>query len=137
MRIFFDTNVLLSAYLTRGLCADLLRFVLTRHELLTGEVNLAELRKVLKEKFHATSEQIEDVESELREQSIIPRPSVPFDLKIRDPDDGWVLASAIKGEANMLVTGDRDLLDIVKLSPIPIVDPRGCWELLRDPQAGP
>ena len=40
MKIFLDTNVLVSAYATRGICSDLVRFVLAEHELMTGEVNL-------------------------------------------------------------------------------------------------
>ena len=47
MRVFFDTNVLVSAFLARGLCADLLRLVLTEHTLVTSEVVLAELSDVL------------------------------------------------------------------------------------------
>ena len=35
VRVFFDTNVLVSAFLARGLCADLLRLVLREHSLLT------------------------------------------------------------------------------------------------------
>jgi predicted nucleic acid-binding protein len=40
VRVFFDTNVLVSAFLARGLCADLLRLVLTEHTLVTSEVVL-------------------------------------------------------------------------------------------------
>ena len=39
MKVFLDTNVLIIAFATRGLCADLMRLLLTEHELLTGEVN--------------------------------------------------------------------------------------------------
>jgi len=37
VKVFLDTNVLVSALATRGLCADLLRKVLTEHELLVGK----------------------------------------------------------------------------------------------------
>ena len=47
MRVFFDTNVLVSAFLARGLCADLLRLVLTEHTLVTSEVVLAGLESML------------------------------------------------------------------------------------------
>ncbi len=40
MKVFLDTNVLVSAFTTRGLSADLFRLVVAEHELLTGEVNL-------------------------------------------------------------------------------------------------
>lgn len=51
MRVFLDTNVLVSAFTTRGLCADLLRLVLAGHEPLSGEIILQELRRVLDERF--------------------------------------------------------------------------------------
>ena len=132
MRIFLDTNVLVSAYTARGICNDLMRFILAEHELLTGEVNLAELRRVLRERFKASAALVAAVEAELRAETVIPKPAAPSTLSIRDPDDRWVLASAVSGQADLLVTGDRDLLDVAAASPIPVVDPRGCWERLRN-----
>jgi predicted nucleic acid-binding protein len=106
VRIFLDTNVLVSAYAACGICADLVRFILAQHELLTCEVNLEELRRVLRDRFHAPPEQAEAIESELRAETVIPRPAEPAAVRVRGPDDGWVLASALSGEADLLVTGD-------------------------------
>jgi predicted nucleic acid-binding protein len=47
VRVCLDTNVLVAAFATRGLCADVLRTVLAEHDLVVGEVILAELRRVL------------------------------------------------------------------------------------------
>ncbi len=131
MRIFLDTNVLVSAYAARGICADLVRFILAEHELMTGEVNLEELRRVLRERFHAPPERLDTIESELRAETVVPWPAESASVRIRDPDDSWVLASALSGEADLLVTGDQDLLDVADQVSIPIVDPRGCWDRLR------
>lgn len=131
MKTFVDTNVLVSAYTARGISSDLVRFILAEHELLTGEVNLVELRRVLRERFRASLQQVAAVEAELRAETVVPKPAAPSSLPIRDPDDRWVLASAVAGEAQLLVTGDRDLLAVAGQSPVPIVDPRGCWERLR------
>lgn len=131
MRVFFDTNVLVSAFTARGLCADLFRLVLSEHELVTGEVNLIELRRVLGEHFHASGAQLVNVEGQLRDQVIVPRPITPSTLPIRDPDDSWVLASAIAGEADLLVTGDKDLLTVRLKAPLEILTPREAWERLR------
>lgn len=131
MRIFLDTNVLVSADAARGICADLLRHILAEHELLTGEVNLVELRRVLRERFHASPGLIDAVESELRDETIIPQPAEPSSVPVRDPDDRWVLASAIAGNADLLVTGDQDLLAVAGEASVEIVNPRGCWERLR------
>lgn len=131
MRVFLDTNVLVSAFTTRGLSADLYRLVLAEHELLTGEVNLSEFRRVLRERFRAPASEVDWVEEQLRQHTIIPKPTRPSELPIRDPDDAWVLASALAGAAAILVTGDRDLLSLAEVAPIRIVDTRSCWELLR------
>ncbi|HRC42740.1 MAG TPA: putative toxin-antitoxin system toxin component, PIN family [Nitrospira sp.] len=131
MKVFLDTNVLISAYTARGICADLLRYILSEHELLTGEVNLAELRRVLRDRFKAPQETIATIETGLRDETIVAKPKKPSPLPIRDPDDRWVLASAVEGGADLLVTGDQDLLAVARQSPLTIVDPRGCWDHLR------
>jgi uncharacterized protein len=131
VRIFLDTNVLVSAYSARGISADLMRLILAEHELLTGKVNLAELLEVLGQRFGAPQSQLTLIERQLRDATVIPKPTEASALPIRDPDDAWVLASAVDGQAHMLVTGDKDLLSIAHLAPLPIVNPRDCWERLR------
>jgi putative PIN family toxin of toxin-antitoxin system len=132
VRIFLDTNVLVSAYAARGICADLVRFILAEHELQTGEVNLEEFRRVMGEKLCVSAKRLDAIEADLRAETIVPRPREPASIQVRDPDDAWVLASAQSGDANLLVTGDQDLLVVAGQFPITIVSPRGCWELLRD-----
>jgi uncharacterized protein len=131
VKVFFDTNVLISAFTTRGLSADLFRLVVAEHELLTGEVNLTEFRRVLRARFKVPPAEVVLVEDQLRTHTIVARPPAPSDLPLRDPDDAWVLASALAGGADLLVTGDKDLLSVVDQAPLPIVDPRGCWDRLR------
>ena len=49
---------------------------------------------------------MKDTESALRQNTIVPVPKHTLAIKVRDPDDAWVLASAVAGGANVLVTGD-------------------------------
>ena len=130
MRVFFDTNVLVSAFLTRGLCADLLRLVLMEHTLVTSEVVLAELRDVLNRKGRLPAQQVEAIEIFLREQPVAPRPTQTLELRLVDADDEWVLASAVLVQADLFVTGDQGVL-ACNNPPLPLVNPRGCWEQLR------
>lgn len=131
MKVYFDTNVLISAFAARGLCADLMRVVLAEHELVTGEVNLRELRRVLVEKFRAPTSVAASVEAQLRDHTIVPVPDAPSPIRVRDPDDAWVLTSALASGADALVTGDQDLLEIAGAVPMPILTPRQAWEQLR------
>ena len=133
MRVFLDTNVLVSAFATRGLCADLLRHVLAEHELIIGEVVIVELRRVLRDRIKVPSRTVAAVERLLRDQLVVPKPAKPHPLPIRDTDDRWVLASAVAGQADVLVTGDSDLLEMASRAPLPIVDPRGFWNMVRGP----
>ena len=134
MRVFLDTNVIVSAFTARGLSADVFRLVLAEHQLLTGEVNLRELRRVLRDRMRVPSRKIAEVERLLREHTVVQVPAAPADLDLRDADDKWVVASALDGKADVLVTGDKDLLSIRESAPLTIVDPRGFWELSRRPR---
>ncbi len=129
MRVFPDTNVLVSAFATRGLCADVVRLVLAEHTLVTGDVVLREVARVLRTRINLPRANVEQIVAFLREHEVVPKPTAPSDLAIRDQDDRWVLASAVAGAADVLVTGDRDLLDVATLAPLKIVDPRGFWDL--------
>lgn len=131
MKVFLDTNVLVSAFTARGLCADLFRYLLAEHEVMTGEVNLVELRRVLAQHFHASISQLDVVEDQLRDQSVIAAPATAGTVWVRDPDDAMVLASAIAGAADVLVTGDKDLLSVADGAPLLIMSPRDAWERLR------
>lgn len=131
MKVYLDTNVIVSAFTARGLCADLMRVLLAEHEILTGEVNLAELQRVLVKRFGASATLAASVESQLRDHAIVAKPKAVGRIRVRDPDDAWVLASALASDAEMLVTGDQDLLSLAHLVTLPIVTPRAAWERLR------
>ena len=68
MRVFLDTNVLVSAFATRGVCADVLRVVLAEHTLVMGEVVLQELKRVLVKRIGLPPGAIKEIDEFLREQ---------------------------------------------------------------------
>ena len=131
MRVFLDTNVLVSAVATRGLCAEVLHVVLAEHDLILGERVLGELRKVLRQKIGLEVGAIEDVETFLRRQGHVVRSKQPPSLAVRDAADSLVLAEAIEAGVDVVVTGDNDVLSVAGQAPFPIVTPRGFWNLLR------
>ena len=138
MRVFLDTNVLVSAVATRGICADILRITLAEHRLLIGEAVLAELGPVLLRKIRVPPELVEETDEFLRREAEVVERASPLEIQLRDPDDVAIIAEAVAGQADVLVTGDGDLLEVAQDAPIRIVSPRGFWELLRSdaPEGG-
>ena len=132
MKVFLDTNVLVSGFATRGLCADVIRLVLAEHELITADVVLNELKRVLKHKIQLPGEQTQEILTFLESQTVHPKPIYPSSIPVRDEDDQWVLASALAAKAEVFVTGDKDLLDLAnEVSGLTITDPRGFWSLVK------
>jgi putative PIN family toxin of toxin-antitoxin system len=132
VKVFLDTNVIVSGFGTRGLCADLIRLVIARHELTVSEVVLEEVKRVLLDKFGLPSDEVRRLEAFLRRHSIVPTPpdtsGFPLD-KLKDENDRKILAAAIEAEADVLITGDGDLLALGDLLHRPrIMDPRSFLE---------
>ena len=135
MKIALDTNVLVSAVATRGLCADILNLVLTKHQLVVGVTVLAELNKVLRQKMRVPTEIAQEFDALLRREAMVVGKTKALSVTIRDKSDVPVLAEAVAGRAEVLVTGDLDLLEITGKLPIRILTPRGLWEQLRSDAA--
>ncbi|MEW6359047.1 MAG: PIN domain-containing protein [Planctomycetota bacterium] len=131
MRIFLDTNVLVSAFATRGLCADVLRVVLAEHEFLTGEIVLSELEDVLTSRIGLPPKTVGGILALLRRYHVEPRPAYRPDLPISDADDLLVLGSALACGADVFVTGDEEILAVEKPGDILILNPRGLWDILK------
>lgn len=136
MRVFLDTNVIVSATATRGLCADMFREVLLSHELIVSEPLLTEVSRVLTAKFGASAEMIESVIRILKQDTIFSQPLDPPDVTINDRDDLLILASALTGRAEVLVTGDSELLTLSSIYKLEIISPRQFWEKIVGQQPG-
>lgn len=130
MRLFLDTNVLVSALTTRGLCSELLEFVVDRHELLISDHLLKELRRVLAEKFRQPAPVINGYLGFLSLHGEMVNPVQDPGISLRDPDDLPILCAAAGGKADALVTGDTELLALGKPLGLRIVSPREAWVTL-------
>jgi len=131
MKVFLDTNVLASALATRGLCADVLREVFSSHDLLTCDEVLEELRGVIRDTFGVPEELIREVLGLLLRETknITTRKSVRIHLK--DERDIPILSAALAGEAEVFVTGDKEVQSLGRIESMAIISPREFWEMLR------
>lgn len=129
--MFLGTNVLTSAFATRGLCADLYRSLLAEHEIVTSEFVLDELQRALTLKFKLPTTLVSELIIAVRSQARMSAPETLPEIEICDPDDLNVIAAALFCNAQILITGDKDLLELPPINGLSIVTPRGFWEMLR------
>jgi putative PIN family toxin of toxin-antitoxin system len=131
LRAFLDTNVLVSAFATRGLCAELFELVLLEHDLILGRSVLRELSKALQQKVKLPARDTAAIIPFLGDEaSKLVESSDPVNVAV-DRDDAIVLGDAIAGYAEVFVTGDAKVLDLGQHGALRIVSPRGFWELLQ------
>jgi putative PIN family toxin of toxin-antitoxin system len=129
VRAVVDTNVLLSGLLWRGRPHALMEQVRAGAlGLISSPALLAELAEVInRPKFQvilaSSNTDPERMLGELRQLAeIIDPPPLPAPVS-RDPPDDAVLALAAASQADLIITGDADLLTLGSHAGIPIVDP--------------
>ena len=128
MKIFFDTNVLIAAFISHGTCAELFDHCLKNHTPYTSEFVINELLDKLTGKFKFTEAKVLWASNHIRAHATITAEallSTPFS---RDRDDDHILAAAIKADVDCIITGDNDLLVLKKVHGIPIISPRDFWK---------
>ena len=127
MRLVLDTNTVVSALLWRGTPHDLVNTARARPiALFTSPILLAELEDVLTRKKMAKAVAASGISPDQLMQRyrrlvtvIHPAPIPPTVLT--DPDDDHVLACALAAKADLIVSGDRDLLTLKSFREIPIM----------------
>lgn len=134
MKVFLDTNVLASAAATRGLCADVLRQVFASHQLFISEQVLNELNSVLRFKFGVGQDLIDDFIWLLQQDTVLAQPTQLPRVELQDKDDLPILGAAIAAGAEVLVTGDKELLELGHIKDLEILSPRQFWEKLKAQQ---
>ena len=92
---------------------------------------LGELQRVLAGKIGLPGEIAGEVVASLRrEAAVVAVAADSIEVEMRDPDDIEILAEAIAGRADVLVTGDRELPELAVHTDVTILSPRGFWKRL-------
>lgn len=129
MKVFFDTNVWLSAIVFPGLCAELLAALAeTEHELLTSELVRTETHAVLRRKFVRNEQAVELFDLLWASARCIADVDAPA-----DDADARLVAAAKQSGATLFITGDQRVLGWNPLGALRIVSPREAWEVLFTP----
>ncbi len=129
-RIVLDTNVLVSGIISHGPPAQIIDAVYSgRLQLIISPTLLSEFQEVIKRphirrKYPALEERLDPLLDYLCTMTIVV-PGVPSELFTPDdPDDDWVIACAIEGQADFIVSGDPHLKALQTVRGIRVLTPR-------------
>jgi len=136
VRILLDTNILVSALLSRdGPPGQVLAAIKHQgHTLITSQFQIEEFRSVVSRKHLRTrisQEDAEDLVYNMEAVGVVVTDLPQIDLS-PDPDDNLILATAVAGKADILVSGDKaDMLSLGNVEGIPILTARQALKRLR------
>ena len=141
MKVVLDANVLVSAALSGSGSPGRIVTMWNEaaFELLTSITLLHELevvfgRQRLLRQLGWSAQEGQDFVEALRSAGTIVNPDIELEVVQRDPDDNRVLEAAVAGEADYIVSGDRDLLDLGEYGGIRILRPAEFVALLESQQ---
>ncbi len=128
MRIVLDTNVLIAAFIARGTCCEVFEHIIRYHDLIVSEFIIEEFRNNLVGKFHFQTKETSDaIQLWLKRAQTVEIPLVVPHL-CSDPDDDNIIATAVVGRCDCIVTGDKDLLSLKSTLEIQIIRPNEFWQ---------
>ncbi|MPZ36390.1 MAG: putative toxin-antitoxin system toxin component, PIN family [Rhodospirillales bacterium] len=137
MRVVIDTNVLVSGLLWHGAPHALIeqaregRFTIVSSSRLLDELAEVVGRRKFRSILLRSKADPQRMLRELRRLTeVVEAPSLTLPVS-RDSDDDAVLAVATTAGADLIVSGDDDLLTLVSYNGIPIVDPAAALARLR------
>ncbi len=122
-KILLDTNVIISALVFGGKPRKILESVQRfKIEAVISPQLLSELSEVLTKKFGFNKEKIQLTEGLIKRCFKQIYPSQQFDV-FKDKDDNRVLEAAVEGKCNIIITGDKELLELAHFKDIEIMTP--------------
>jgi putative PIN family toxin of toxin-antitoxin system len=132
VKILFDTNVLIAAFATRGVCKDLFEYCLTEHAICISQWIFKEFSQKLVTKFGFPQDKVDQAVTFMQDNLIKTTAASLSSPVCRDADDDHVLAAAVGGGVDCLITGDEDLLVLREFQGIPILRPADFWRFEKE-----
>jgi putative PIN family toxin of toxin-antitoxin system len=122
MRVVFDTNIFVSAFVVPGSLAEkaVLKIIEGEDILLLSKEMLDELLSILSTKFSRDREEISRVAVILSEMAEWVKANIRISV-LKDEPDNRILKCAVFGKDDMIVTGDKEMLRLKEYGKTKIV----------------
>lgn len=136
LHVVLDTNVLVSAFnKSEGKLAPLWFLARERqYQLLISPFIVTEMARILRHRFHWQEHLLQERIRVLVSVAELVVPLTIPDAIPNDPDDNHIIACAVEGCANLIVSGDRHLLSLAEYEGIPIVRPVDFLRTVKTPE---
>jgi putative PIN family toxin of toxin-antitoxin system len=130
VRVVFDTNIFISAFVIPGSLAEkaMLKIIEGEDSLLISKDIIDEVLSVLSSKFGRDREALSHVAVTLSELAELVKPGRRLHI-FRDVPDNRILECAIYGEADLLITGDKKILQQREYKGVKIISLKKYLEL--------
>ncbi|RMG68056.1 MAG: putative toxin-antitoxin system toxin component, PIN family [Calditrichaeota bacterium] len=132
VKVVLDSNVIVAAFATRGLCHSLFELCLERYTVIISTQILNEVNEALRKKIKTPEQTIFQIMEFLKEFCLL-KDYEPLNRNVcRDKHDDHILALGKSNGAKYIITGDTDLLMLKEFESIKIVSPREFWEAAKE-----
>lgn len=139
LRVVLDTNVLISAsfrkispfpnQIYQALKSQ--QFILIMSTLILEEIEDVLNRKKILKRTHMKTHKRKQFIAEITDISVLVPGKIPVEAVKADPDDDKLIAAALEGKADYVVSGDKHLLNLKKYQGIKISSPRDFVKILK------
>jgi len=133
MKVILDTNVIIAAFSSHGLCSLVFELSLSKYEIIIISNHiLNELKKNFNKKIKLPPDKILEIIDYLKSTCILCDYQKLKQAVCRDKDDDEILALGKSNDAKYIITGDKDLLTLKKYEKFKIITPREFWALSKE-----
>lgn len=133
MIVVFDSGVWISALQFEGIPLVAVESALNKHRVAICDPILGEVRSTLEEKFGWTKQELDEILAFYHPSTFAVRIRGELRGICRDPKDDMILECAVVAKADLIVSGDKDLLVLKQHRGIRILNPRAFLEEAPSP----
>lgn len=128
-----DTNVLISGTVFGGIPGSIINAAVDRRFILAvSPAILHEYEGVLsRRKFGLVAEAVELLVRDIESHALIVYPRKKHRIVLEDSDDDAVIDCAVEARADVIVSGDSHLTELIHVEGIPVVTPARFIEILK------
>jgi len=125
MKVVFDTNIYISAFVFKGGSAEkaIQRILNNSDILIVSKPIVEETLRILAEKFERNIEELSRTAVFMSEMAITVEPVERLNVLLDEPDNR-ILECALEGDADKIVTGDKAMLSLSAYETVEIISLR-------------